>query len=142
MFCLVNEFIPLSELSVENCDLSQDPNDATAALVDDSVWSIFSQAVSDRQAEVQRDALTFICSKGCSFDDFCSMFDDVFVLYEVIKSRGELYPLRRVLHSLSLISEGVLELARTSAERVTKVTWLHHCSSSYLCSTQLIGPFA
>jgi len=56
------------------------------------------------------------------------MFDDVFVLYEVTKSRGELRPLLHKRHSLSLISEGVLRLVRTSAERVTKVNWItaHH----------------
>jgi len=51
MLCLVSEFIPLSELGVKISDLSQDPNDATAALVDDSIWSIFSQVVSDKQFE-------------------------------------------------------------------------------------------
>jgi hypothetical protein len=36
------------------------------------------------------------------------MFDDVFVLYEVlINIQGELYPLRHVLHNLFLTSEGV-----------------------------------
>jgi len=123
MLCLVSEFIPLSEHSVKICALSQVPNDAIATLVDDSIWSIFSQAVSDRQTEVQRDALTFICSRGCSFDDFCSMFDDVFVLYEVVKGQGELHPLLHVLHSLFLISKGILRLARTSVERVTEVTF-------------------
>jgi len=142
MLCLVSGFIPLSELSVKICALLQDPNDAIATLVDDSIWSIFSQAVSGRQIEVQQDALTFICSRGCSFDDFCSMFDDLFVLYEVVKGQGELHPLRHVLHSLFLISEGILRLARTSVERVTEVTWLHRCSSSYLGSTKLIGPLA
>ena len=70
------------------------------------------------------------------------MFDDVFVLYEVVKSRGELYPLHYILHGLFLISEGVLTLARTSAERVTEVSRLRHYSSSYLCSTELIGRLA
>ena len=124
------------------CALQRDPNDAIAALVDDSIWSILSQAVSDRQTEARQDALTFICSRGCSFDDYCSMFDDVFVLYEVVKGQGELHPLRRVPHSLFLISEGILRLARISVERVTEVTWLHHCSSFYLGSTKLIGPLA
>ena len=73
--------------------MSQDQHDATAALVDDGVWSIFSQAVSDRKTGVQRDTLTFTCSRGCSFDDICSMFDDVFDLYEVTNSQGELLPL-------------------------------------------------
>jgi len=125
MLCLVSGFIPFSELSVKICALLQDPNDAIATLVDDSIWSIFSQAVSGRQIEVQQDALTFICSRGCSFDDFCSMFDDLFVLYEVVKGQGELHPLLHVLHSLFLISEGILRLARTSVERVTEVTWLY-----------------
>ena len=88
MLCLVSDFMALSELSVKL--LLQDQHDATAALVDDSVWSIFSQTVSDRNTEIRQDALTFICSRGCSFDDFCSMFDDVFDLYKVINSQGEL----------------------------------------------------
>jgi hypothetical protein len=73
--------------------MSQDQHDATAALVDDRVWSVLSRAVSDRKTEVQQDALTFTCSRGCSFDDICSMFDDVFDLYEVTYSQGELLPL-------------------------------------------------
>lgn len=44
------------------------------------------------------------------------MFDDVFVLYEVIKIRGEPYPLRHVLHNLFLTSEGVLKLAWESQQ--------------------------
>jgi len=48
-----------------------------------------------------------------------------------------------LLHTCKfLISKGVLRFARNSQERVTKVPWLHHCSSSYLCSTPLIGPLA
>ncbi|KIM46808.1 hypothetical protein M413DRAFT_440380 [Hebeloma cylindrosporum] len=69
--------------------LCLDPNDPTAALVYDSIWSI-SHAVPDRNPEVQQDPLTLICSRGCSFDDVCSMFDDVFSSYEVMKSRGVL----------------------------------------------------
>jgi len=108
-----------------NFELSQDQNDATTALVDDSIWSIFSQAMPDGKAEVQRDPLTFTCSRGCSLDDFCSMFDQVFVLFQVIKSQGAL---RRLFYSIYsfLIPAGVLALARTSVERVSKVTWLHH----------------
>ena len=39
------------------------------------------------------------------------MFDDVFVLYEVIKGQGEVHPLHHVLYNLFLISEGILRLA-------------------------------
>ena len=101
MLCLVSEFTPLSGRGVKFCDPSQDQNDATAALVDDSIWSIFSQAMPDGKAEVQRDALTFTCSRGCSLDDFCLMFDEVFVLFQVIKSRGAL---RRLFNSTYLVS--------------------------------------
>jgi hypothetical protein len=75
--------------------LFQDPDDVTAALVDDSIWSISSQAISDRKSKVRQDALTFNCLKGCSFDDFCSMLDDVFELHEMINDRGE--PLLQLL---------------------------------------------
>ena len=91
----------LSGRSVKFCDPLQDQNDATAALVDDSIWSIFSQAVPDGKAEVQRDTLTFTCLRGCSLDDFCSMFDEVFVLFQVIKSRGALH---RLFYGICLVS--------------------------------------
>ena len=83
----------LSTLIVEN--LLQDQHDATTVLVDDCVWSAFSQAESDRKIEVQGDALTFTCSRGCSFDDICSMFNDIFDLYKVVNSQGKL----RLLHT-------------------------------------------
>jgi len=96
MLCLVSEFLRLSKHSV---NVLQDQHDATAALVDDAIWSIFSQAVSDTKTEVQQDPLTFTCSRGCSFDDFCTMFDDVFGMYQVNHSQGELRPLLHIHHS-------------------------------------------
>ena len=55
MLCMVNGFCPLKGPS--HWILFQDPDDATAALVDDSVWSI----ASSRKSEVQKDVLTFNC---------------------------------------------------------------------------------
>ncbi|KIM44675.1 hypothetical protein M413DRAFT_359368 [Hebeloma cylindrosporum] len=85
--------------------LCLDQYDATLALVDDAVWSIFSQQLSKEKREVQRDALTFTCTRGCSFDDLCSIFEDVFNLYEVVNDQG------------------VLTLSRISEERIIKDTW-------------------
>ena len=125
MLCLVSEFLPLSKHSV---NVLQDQHDATAALVDDAIWSIFSEAASDTKTEVQQDALTFTCSRGCSFDDFCSMFDDVFGMYEVDHSQGELRALLHIHHSSFFISTGILKLVRFSVERPSKpkVIRLHH----------------
>ncbi|KIM44477.1 hypothetical protein M413DRAFT_442449 [Hebeloma cylindrosporum] len=72
--------------------LCMDPDDATAALVDDFIWSNISQAESERQTEVQRHPLTFICTRGCAFDDLVSMFRDIFDMHQVIRRRGELRP--------------------------------------------------
>ena len=136
MLCLVSEFLPLSKHSV---NVLQD-HDATAALVDDAIWSIFSEAASDTKTEVQQDALTFTCSRGCSFDDFCAMFDDVFAMYEVNNSQGELRPLLHIHRSSFFISTGILKLVRFSVERrPSKVIRLDHCSSSHICLMQLIG---
>ena len=45
-----------------------------------------SRTVPDRKSEVlERDALSFTCSRGCSFDG-------VFDLYKVVNSQGELLP--------------------------------------------------
>ena len=76
----------------------QDPDDASAALVEDSVWAIASQAIADRRPDVRQDALTFSCLRGCSFNDFCSILDDVFEFHEPVKNRGELCPFHNIYH--------------------------------------------
>ncbi|KIM44586.1 hypothetical protein M413DRAFT_356857 [Hebeloma cylindrosporum] len=85
--------------------LCMNQHDPSAALVEDSIWAIASQAIADRQTDVQQDALTFICLRGGSFNDFCSILDDVFQLHKVVKNRG------------------VLRLVRNSRQRVTQDPW-------------------
>lgn len=86
----------------------------------DFVWAIASQTIDDRQSEVQRDALTFGCLRGYSFNDFCSLLDDVFEHHELIKNRGDLCLFSHKYASW-LILKGVLQLVRSSRQRVRQV---------------------
>jgi hypothetical protein len=87
---------------------SLDP-EATVALVDDSIWSIFYQripGIPQRKSPIlQRQELTFICSRGGSFNDFRMMIDDVFNLHDVVKDQG------------------VLRFVRNADQLVTKDAW-------------------
>jgi hypothetical protein len=84
--------------------LSMSP-DASVVLVDDSIWSIFSQEISEKAQEVPPDPLTFSGLRRASFGDFAIMLDEIFGLFDVIESQG------------------VLKLVRNSKEAVTKDTW-------------------
>ena len=57
-------------------------------LVDDSIWSIFSQEISERRAEVSPDSLTFSGLRRASFDDFSMMLDKIFGLFNVVETNG------------------------------------------------------
>ena len=88
LFCMVNESMPLSKLSLEIC---RSINTMQLRLWSTIPFGLFY--LKRCLTEVQRDALMFTCSKSCSSDYFCSMFNDVFDLYKVVNSQGELVPL-------------------------------------------------
>jgi len=57
-------------------------------LVDDSIWSIFSQEISEKHTEVPPDSLTFSALRSASFDDFSMMLDKIFGLFNVVETQG------------------------------------------------------
>ncbi|KIM44528.1 hypothetical protein M413DRAFT_355425 [Hebeloma cylindrosporum] len=59
--------------------------DASLVLLDDSIWYIFSQEISESQTE---GSLTFSALRGASFDDFGVMLDMIFGLFNVVETQG------------------------------------------------------
>ena len=75
-------------------------------LVDDSIWSIFHQEIlgipQRKSLILQQQELTFICSRGGTFNDFSMMIDDIFDLHDIIENQGEqgvLLITRTIIHS-------------------------------------------
>ena len=87
MLTMVGEVFPLIKPVINSALASQSP-DASVVLVDDSIWSIFSQEISERQTEIAPDSLTFSGLRRASFDDFGAMLDKIFGLFNVVETQG------------------------------------------------------
>jgi hypothetical protein len=87
MLIMVGNFFPLRKLAINGALASQSP-DASVVLVDDSIWSIFSQEISERQTKVAPDSLTFSGPGRASFGDFGIKLNTIFGLFNVIETQG------------------------------------------------------
>jgi hypothetical protein len=90
-------------------------------LVDDFIWSIFSEEVSEGMLKPSPDPLTFSGLRMASLDDFGMIIYEIFSLFDVVESQGKRNVFSNIRALFIYLFEGVLRLVRNSKQRMTEV---------------------